>query len=229
MTEPPFASPEIAPGADRIPAAPPPRADLHDLFFRPSRFFASALPYRATDALAFVAWIVGMNYTLGRIERQMVKADLGSGDGVAAGIGDSWVLFWTIVIMAGALSGMILWYLGTWWYRVRLRWSGAIEPDVHRSRAVYFYSALVWAAPALLLQIIDTVRFPNYLASWNDESWVPVLLVILPVWSFVVSYRGVRTAFDVRRGRARFWFLIGPLLLFVIAMGVIGTMYALVA
>jgi hypothetical protein len=184
------------------------------------------MPYRINDTLSIVAWIVGMNSTLGRIERQMLKADLGSPDGFATSLGDSWLLFWTMVIVAGAFSGIILWYIGAWWYRVRLRWSGAIEPDVDRSRAVYFYSALVWAAPALAWQVVDTVRFPNYLASWNDEGWLPVLLLILPVWSFAVSYRGVRTAFDVRRGRALFWFLVGPVALFLIGIGVIGALYA---
>lgn len=161
MTEPPFASPETAPEAAPIPAAPPPGADLRDLFFRPSRFFASGLPYRVNDALPLVAWIAGMNATVGRIERQMVKADLGSGDRLAAGVGESWLLFWALVIIAGAVSGLLLWHLGAWCYRVRLRWSGAIEPDVDSARTVYLYSSLVWGAPTMLWQVVDTVRYPN--------------------------------------------------------------------
>ena len=199
--------------------------DLLDLFVRPTRFFSSRRPFVSDEALVIIAWIAGMNGVIGRVEQQMMRADAG-GRGPGAMVTESWIGFWAVVVLAGVLSGLLLWHLGAWWYRVRLNWSGADEHHSTRARVVYLYSRLVWAGPVLLAQVIDTVRFENYLESWNDESLLPVLLLVFPFWSFVVSYRGVRTVFDVRRGRALWWFLLAPMLLFVLSVGLLGALSA---
>ncbi len=212
-------------------AAPPRREpewrleDLLDLFVRPSRFFSSRQPFLADDAILIVAWIAGINSAIGRIEQRMVRADAGGGE-VPAMIAESWLGFWITAILAGLLSALLLWHLGAWWYRVRLNWSGANESNSERARVVFLYSRLVWAGPALLTQVIDTFRFEHYLESWNYESLVPLLLLVFPFWSFVVSYRGVRTVFAVRRGPALWWFLIAPSIMFLIALGVVGALAA---
>jgi hypothetical protein len=167
-----------------------------------------------------------MNFAIGRVDRQFVRADLGQQTSAASFVGESWVRFWAVVLLSGALSALLTWYLGTWWYRARLRWSGAIDPDRARARAVYLYSSLVWGAPTVLSAIVATLTFPNYAAAWADEGWGAALLLIFPFWSCVVSYRGVRAAFDVRTGRARFWFLIAPIVLIAIAIGLFAAIYA---
>ena len=221
--------PVVAPDSQGVaipPADPEWRVeDLLDLFTRPTRFFASRQPFLADNALVVAACLVGMNSAMGRVEQRMVRADAG-GREVGAFITGSWIGFWITIVLAGVLSAILLWHLGTWWYRVRLRWSGAVEPDRERARVVYFYSALVWALPALLTQVIDTFRFRDYQESWNHESLVPVLLLIFPFWSFVVSYRGLRTAFEVRRGPALWWFVIAPSLMFMVALGLFGAIAA---
>lgn len=210
------------------PAQPEPEwrlEDLLDLFVRPSRFFSSRQPFHADDAILMVAWIAGMNSAIGRIEHRMVRADAG-GSAAPAMIAESWLGFWVTVILGGLLSGLLLWHLGAWWYRVRLNWSGADESHSERARVVFLYSRLVWAAPALLTQVIDTFRFEDYVESWNHESLLPLVLLVFPFWSFVVSYRGVRTVFGVRRGPALWWFLIAPSLMFLLAVGALGALAA---
>lgn len=199
--------------------------DLLDLFVRPSRFFASRTPFAADDAILIVAWLAGMNSAIGRIEQRMVRADAG-GSAVPGMIAESWLGFWVTVILAGLLSGLLLWHLGAWWYRVRLNWSGADEPHSERARVVFLYSRLVWAAPALLTQVLDTFRFEDYRESWDHESLLPLVLLVFPFWSFIVSYRGLRTVFDVRRGPALWWFLIAPSLVFLFAVGALGALAA---
>ena len=199
--------------------------DLLDLFVRPTRFFSSRQPFLADNALPTVACLVGINSAMGRVEQRMIRADAG-GREVGAFITESWIGFWITIILGGLLSALFLWHLGAWWYRVRLRWSGAIEPDRERTRVVYFYSALVWALPALLTQVIDTFRFSDYQASWDHEGIVPALLLVFPFWSFIVSYRGARTVFELRRGPALWWFVIAPTLMFMLALGLFGAIAA---
>ena len=70
-----------------------------------------------------------------------------------------------------------------------------------------------------------TLVYDSYRAMWDADEIVSVLLLVFPFWSCVVSYRGVLARFDVRRGRARLWFLILPMALYLIAFGVIGVLY----
>ena len=224
-----MSEPAVQPTSQDTPAPPTDGGwrleDLLDLFVRPSRFFSSRRPFVSDEALVIIAWIAGMNGVMGRIEQRMMRGDL-DGSGPGAIITHSWPGFWGAVLLLGVISGFLSWHLGAWWYRVRLNWSGADEHHSTRPRVVYLYARLVWAGPALLAQVIDTLRFENYLESWNDESLLPALLLVFPFWSFVVSYRGVRTVFDVRRGRALWWFLIAPTLLFVVSIGLLGALSA---
>ena len=198
---------------------------LLDLFVRPARFFASRQPWVADELLVLVAYIAGVNSTIGRIEQRMMRADAG-GEALPPFITESWMGFWITVLLVSVISGIILWNLGAWWYKVRLNWCGAGERDSERARVVFLYSRMVWALPALLLQVIDTFRFGNYVGSWNDESLVPLLMLPFPFWSFAVSYRGVRTVFDVRGEFALWWFLMAPSIVLLFALGAVGAVAA---
>jgi hypothetical protein len=120
----------------------------------------------------------------------------------------------------------MLWYVGGWWYNVRLGWSGAVDFDRRQGRLVYTFAGLVWAIPSIAYAAIATVVFPNYQAAWESEELWSVLLLVFPFWAVVVSYLGVRSRFQVRSAPARVWFLILPIIVYTIALGIIGTLYA---
>jgi len=54
-----------------------------------------------------------------------------------------------------------------------------------------------------------------------------VLFLIFPFWSLWVSYTGAKTMFDVSPGKAKLWFLILPSAFYVLAFGLIATLFAL--
>jgi len=54
-----------------------------------------------------------------------------------------------------------------------------------------------------------------------------LVLVVFPFWSIAASYAGAKTVFGVSGGRARIWFLILPVLLYVVAVGALGVVFAL--
>jgi hypothetical protein len=200
--------------------------DLLDLFIRPARFFAVRARQLGGPALKLVAWAGGMNYAFGRIERQMVRADLGRESGTASIVSGSWPKFWALALVAGLLSAVAAWYIGAWWYRVRLRWSGDANAPIDRARTVYLYAGLIWAVPNIIWNLGDTVRFPDFATAWADESAWDLLLLLFPIWSVWASYRGVRAVFAVRPGRARFWFLIMPIMALLFSFGIIAALYA---
>ena len=212
-------------GTTELPFAFSPR-DMLDLYLRPSRFFPSRIVNAAGSVLKISAVLVGINYAFGRIERTMLQADLGRESSLATLVSGSWTSFWGVALGSGLLSALFAWYIGTWWFRVRIRWSGDANAPVERVRAVYLCAGLVSAIPAILMAIVQTARFGNYGEAWGTESVVDILMLAFPIWSCVTAYRGVRYTFDVRPARARFWFLIVPIVVLLFALGVFAALAA---
>ncbi len=199
---------------------------LADLYFNSTRFF-SERELASSPAYLLATWMVGIASAIDRIDRNLIRADLGSPRPGSEFLTESWVLFWVFTLFAGLVGGVWAWLIGGWWYKIRLRWAGATDPDKREARLVYIYASLVQALPAVLFIAIITLLFANYGAYWaSDELW-STLLIVFPFWSTVVSYKGARACFDVRRGRAMLWFLILPLIFYILAFGFIAALYAL--
>jgi hypothetical protein len=198
---------------------------IRDLFFRPSRFFTEReLGWSPHYIVA--AWLVGVSSTIDRIDRNMVRADLGSPRPGQEILTESWVGFWLVVLLMSMIGGALIWLIGGWWYRVRLNWSGDTDSDKREARLVYIYASLVSALPSVLAVIIATVLFENYRVYWSSNEYWSALLVLFPFWSVIVSYKGVMARFKVRRVRAQLWFLWFPIIVYIFALGLIMFLYA---
>ncbi len=222
-------TPELPPP---IAGAPSPLWPQHlvDLFFRPARFFSGNLALGKTPYLYLVTLFYGMASWIDRIDERMVRAEIsGSRAGwrqIAPLITESWLNFWVLVLIGGAVGGLFLYWIGGWWYIVRLKWSDAADPDTRLARLLYIYSSFVYAAPAVLLVVIQTFLYPHYQAAYDADEWYSVSLLVFPFWSIWTSYRGVRSLFPVNLAKARVWFLILPSLIF--GLFLIGIVIAVV-
>lgn len=206
---------------------------LADLYLRPARFFRSALPLDDRRYLYTALLIGGIVGAQGRIDSNIMRAELGSPragwDTLEPMLMGSWPGYWLFSLTAGLVTALFIWYIGGWWYGLRIRWSGAPARDKRQARITYVWVGLVAALPGLLYVIISTMVFPDYGAAWASEELFSILLVIFPFWGAVVSYRAVRTQFPVKVWPARFWFLILPWFAFAVIFGGVGVLYALLA
>lgn len=203
---------------------------LADLYLRPSRYFANPAWLTKGPEFLAIAWIGGVTYMMNRVDTNIMKADLGSsgsGSALATWLTGSWFRYWFLVLGVGLVSAIFVCYLGGWWYRMRLNWSGATEVQPEHARAVYVYQDLVVSAPIILAAIVQTLVFPNYMEAWRSEEMWSSLLLVFIVWSCITSYKAVNAAFAVTRWKARIWFLILPLVLYVVVLGVVGAFYAM--
>ncbi len=212
------------------PASPLTPGNLLSLFLRPTHFFSSEIALGKTPFVVGVSWVVGIAYALGRIDQELLRAEFGRPRPYWASFGhlltDSWLSFWAIVLAYGALSGLAIWYLGGWWYKVRVRWSGDPAPDQGTARIVYIYASFVAAAPTVFALLGQTLFHSNYGEAYGAEALWPTLLLLFPFWSCIVSYRGVTAVFDVVRRRALVWFVILPFLVYLLAFGLLGVALA---
>ena len=142
---------------------------------------------------------------------------------------ESWLRFWPWVLAFGVVSALIVWYIGGWWFNLRVRWSGDKLINRREGRLVYTFAGAVQTLPSVLYVIASTFLYESYYdAVMSDEVWSSVLL-IFPLWSVGTNYRGVRARFDVRAWPARFWFIILPILVLALLIGLVGIALNLLA
>ncbi len=212
------------------PASPFTPANLLSLFFRPTQFFSSEIALGRTPFVLGVTWVVGIAYALGRIDQELLRAEFERARPYWASFGhlltDSWLSFWPILLVYGALSALAIWYFGGWWYKVRVRWSGDPAPDPGTARIVYIYASFVAAAPTFVALLGQTLLYANYGEAYAAEELWPTLLLVFPFWGCIVSYRGVTAVFEVVRKRALVWFVILPFLVYLLAFGLLGVALA---
>jgi len=203
---------------------------LARLYLNPKRFFENTARLTKTPEIVVVAWIAGITYAMGRIDKKLMKSDFGRVDSAWEEIGqwlsESWINYWGLVLVLGVINGAILWYLGGWWYRRRLVWSNAGNVLPVHARSVYVYQDLVQSAPMLVIALVQTSIFSNYMEAWNSEEYWSLILLLFVFWSCLTSYKAATTCFPVTVWKARVWFLILPISLYVVALGLVGVLYA---
>ncbi|MEM7125815.1 MAG: YIP1 family protein [Chloroflexota bacterium] len=195
---------------------------LH-LFFQPRRFFNNEKLFGAKNIPALAAICYSLARVLNRVDRQLTQADMGGRNSQAdmmseLALFDSWLDFWPFILLIAAIGSPLIWWIGGWWYSLRIRWSDVPERDGRKARVVYVYSALIESVPVILVAVIHSFVYANYYESWVSDSLWEALLLVFPFWALVVSYIGVRTVFPVTIWKARLWFLIVPCLLYTVGL-----------
>jgi hypothetical protein len=202
---------------------------LDKLFFRPREFFAANHAFNKSVYLLSMVGVIGITRAASNIAKQLTKAQLGLSTPAAdLRLLHSWLTFWLMLIPLGVLWGAWTWWIGGWWYQVRLWWSGADDVPPRAARVVYAYVSLVVAIPALLVLLLDTAFHPNFRVAYDADSAWSLFTVITPFWAYVVSYRSVTVVFTLHRFSALLWFLILPIVLALGAVGLLVAMFTMV-
>jgi hypothetical protein len=198
---------------------------VHYLFLRPRQFFEHFVVRPAPALTLLAAWLMGVVAAMDRVEQKGFGSRSSSGSSLFAGSMEDWQTFWVQSLLLGVVSGAMYYLLGGWWYRTRLEFCGARAPDPALARRVYLFASLVAGMPALLYKSWESRVYATPLDAFQgDDAWGLAVLVFL-FWSAITSYQGVRTAFIVRPGPARLWFLILPLLAYgVVVAGTAGVL-----
>lgn len=205
---------------DAVEREPARVSDIGSLFFQPTRFFRTR-NLNVTPLYLIVAWLIGIGGAISRVDSLALRSDLGSPRPGFELIADSWLGYWTVVLLAGSIGAVFVWLIRGWWYRVRINWSGDKDADKKEARLVFVFAGIIVAATTILDSVFATFTYENYAAYWNSDSIFAIVLLVFPFWSVVISYKGVRERFDVIVWRARLWFLILPFILYIVGFGVL--------
>lgn len=222
------AGPTLPPELPRFsdPISPLSPQGLFQLFVRPRVFFSSLERLAGAPGLVFLAFLYGVYAAMDKIDQEIVKSLVATRprplDGLIQKALHSWADYWTVALAGGLISALISWVVVAWFYRKRLEWSGAVQPDADRARQVWLYQSAVETIPAVVIAILHTVAFPNYLEAWASDDVTNWIVLFLLFWSCWVSYVGATTAFTLKRRAALFWFLALPVGVRAVAVGLVA-------
>lgn len=232
----PMESHNVAGPALPVAGSRPPRTDggrlpwVALLWLKPSRFFELLKGERPGPLIVAAACLAGVAQTLERTDRNMGKAAArGAVDGMAW-VTQSWTNYWLLSLAVGLLLGSWMYYLwGGWWFRVRLRWAGVVDPDVVGSRDVYVLAHLVQDVPLLLYAVVSTATWSTPIAALEHRHLgLAGGLLGFAVWSSWVGYRGAVTYFGAPRRGASVWFFALPAAFYAVLMALlVGAMVLL--
>jgi|GEM_PF-3187409 len=192
-----------------------------DLYFDPLRFFSATVAQGYKPLLFLVIWVVGAADLMERIDRQMIRYGFNPNQPppqLYAYLFNSWSLYWGCALVIGAISGAIIYYMGSWWYNKRLKMCGSTEHEEDSAQQVYIYTSFIFCFPTVIYSLLQTALFPSYIVASTTKSLLSnmaLIFLIFPFWAVVNSYRTVVEFFAIERKMARRWFLILPIVFYI--------------
>ena len=211
------ARPEAACASPLAPAA------LFQLFFQPGRFFSRMDGLGRFPQALLVAWFCGLALSVGKIDERMARAEAGHPSAawhqIAPWLLESWPHYWLLVLAAGTLGAVALWYFGGWIFRVRLNICGVVCADKRAARVANVYQEFVYASAVLMTAVVQTGLFADYKSTWEAMPPWAGLPLVFAFWSCWTSYCAAVSGFAARRGKALVWFLMLPALSYAVTFG----------
>lgn len=177
-----------------------------DLLLQPERFFPDGARRLGGPLRVALILVLGAAGGIARMEFAALRGVLGS----SAVLAQSWPAYWGGVAAAALVAGPIGYFVGGWWFGLRLRWSGAPGADWGLARRVFLLAGSVGSLPILVFGGLDVLRYSQPAEAWNGVEPVAMTILVAPYFSIFVSYRAAMASFPLRRMRARIWFAVLP-------------------
>lgn len=226
---PPTKPPEGQTAADLFPtnsnaSSPYWPTHLIDIFIDPRRFFSSKTALGNPVYLIIAVVIAGLSEGISHVDQLLLETEIGGAQNSwedLAPMLQSWPTFWVTSLLGSVITGALLWVIGGWLFRLRVRLSGAPDPDPRLSRIVFAYSLLVRTLPHLLLVLFWAFAYEGYGEAFGKNMGLSLLLTSGFAFGELFSaYTGVVTLFAVERARARLWFMIAPAVFYAFSLAI---------
>ena len=194
-------------------------------FFRPSKFTRSFGVHAPGWLMFFIIWIVGASQIVESFEKKVV---LGSS---RPWFPESWFEIALIAVLAGIIRGGFVFWLGGYWYRLRLAMCGVHDASWSMTGRVYMIAGIAKHLVFFLIVICGATLHTTFLNYIQDQSTVFALtsagvLIVLEIWSSCTLYYATKSVFDVKVIWAIVWFLVLPIFLRLIGIAVlVGLMF----
>lgn len=195
---------------------------LITVFVKPKEFFNDDLATKSKIMTFIVTYITGIILTVDKLERKMAS---GSFVGKTSVLVEDWIYYWGLILVVSFVSIIWYWFLGGWWYKKRLQWSKIENVNPYDARILYVYSHFTFSFPLLCVYVVNTFIYSSPLLAYNNDLVSPIVFIVSSLFSYSISYRGVKAKYHLTNKLVKFWFLIMPVLFSSIFIGLIVKSY----
>jgi hypothetical protein len=197
-------------------------SNLYRLYFCPSLFFSNTKLSNTRWLVFFSTALYSLTGVIERTEQKVIRYDMVnvpiSKEALLNSMVTSWPIFWSVSLAIGILSGWLIWWVGGWFYNLRIKWCGAIEINKEHGRAIYVIANMVYAIPFALGMLVATVGYKDYLSFYREDFILSIISMIFVFWSLIVSYKAVATNFEVKKWLVVWWFVVAPIITYTLIL-----------
>lgn len=194
------------------------------LFFSPSKFFMHHLEQGSHNPLYFYIAFIVLSLGIGveHMNKMLMKNDL-KGTFELVEKYNNWSSFLLWAVVGGIIGGVVKYYLGGWFVSIRIKLSGGSK-DTHKSRMIYLFSEVVFNV-SIIVAIVVSIFIKGKPLDYDTGASFDIAVFFITLsflfYSVYVSYRGVVTITDVNRTKAKFWFLVAPVVYILFAFSTV--------
>jgi hypothetical protein len=158
--------------------------------------------------LLLVIWVLGIG---------------NAADRLTSSNSSTWGEVWAVAIFGGILVGAIAYYIGGWFYHVRVGWSKG-RGSIDTARNIYIFSSLPISLISIGSLFFNMIAYgSDYFDSYYAEaSIVDIIFGLLAIaaigYSIYISYRAVRETMYVEKSRAIGWFVVAPVIFYILVL-----------
>lgn len=189
--------------------------DLRDLCIKPQNFFTRYKDAKVTKIWLFpIAFILlCITFWVDKVDRVLLKSISSESSNLLV---QNWLSYWGLSIVSGIMAGILMYYLGGWFYNLRVKWSkGEDSPEL--SRSIYIYSYLFIWVSTFIITLVDTILYKTPIDVYTVEFQAKILeagLIVLSwiviIHSLFISYKAVTLIKWISKIRAIIWFIVLP-------------------
>lgn len=164
------------------------------LIVQPGLFFRAWGQRAPLGWMMAACWVIGVGSMATSVLNRIM-----SGSNLLPIAIETWTKLWIVVITAGVLRGLGIYWIGGSWFRARLWMSGEKSKCWKRSTRVYIGGRLVEQSVGVLGLIIYSLHFDtlgDFIAG-DRFGWLILLGSVALVWGGVVSFLGARAVFSL--------------------------------
>lgn len=135
----------------------------------------------------------------------------------------TWGEVWSIALFGGILAGALAYYIGGWFYHVRVGWSKGTG-TIDTARNIYTFSSLPISVAAIGSLFFNHLAYGSdyFDTYYSDASSIDVIFGLLALaaigYSIYISYRAVRDVMQVKKGLGIFWFVVAPAIFYALVL-----------
>ena len=195
---------------------------FYRLYFRPSQFFSDTNLLQNRWLIFLATAFYSVIVVFERIEQKVIRYDMvnvpESKEALLNTIVTSWFVFWSVSLVIGLLFAWLIWWIGGWFYNLRIKWCDAGQFNRELGRSIYVISSMVYALPVVIGMLIVTIFYKDYLSFYSEDYIFSIVAMVFVVWSLIASYKAVATNFKVKRWLAIWWFIAAPIIVNILIL-----------